>query len=113
MRTGGFAATRLALLVSISRTPRLSAMPSGPPTALQRYGMYLGDTGGGINLYAVHPQSYPSHPYIGLLPDEPYPPLPNIPIDRFRVIELGPVTPPWVLRSRARLVPTQCATMRW
>ncbi len=80
--------------------------------ALQRYGMYLGDTGNGINLYAVHPQSYPSNPYVGLLPAEAYPRLPNIPIDRFRVIELGPVTPPSVLRSLARLVPTGCATMR-
>jgi hypothetical protein len=81
--------------------------------ALQRYGMYLGDTGGGINLYAVQPQSYPSDPYVGLLPSEAYPRLPNIPIDRFRVIDLGPVTPGWILQSRARLVPTGCATMRW
>lgn len=81
--------------------------------ALQRYGMYLGDTGGGgPSLYAVHPQSYRSDRYAGLLPLVDYPPLPNIPIDRFRVLELGPVTPPATLYSRARVVPTRCAKMR-
>jgi hypothetical protein len=81
--------------------------------ALQRYGMYLGDTnGGGVGLYAVSPQSYSSNPYAGLLPADPYPRFANIPVERFRVIELGPVIPPSVLRSRARLVRTGCATMR-
>lgn len=80
--------------------------------ALQRYGMYLGDTGGGLGLYAVHPQSFRSDRYAGLLPPVDYPQLPNIPIDRFRVLELGPVTPPAVLRSRSRIVPTRCAKLR-
>jgi hypothetical protein len=81
--------------------------------ALQRYGMYLGDTnGGGVGLYAVSPQGYSSNPYAGLLPSDPYPQLRNIPIDRFRVIKLSPIVPPSVLRSRARLVRTGCAKMR-
>jgi CARDB len=80
--------------------------------ALQRYGMYLGDTGGGVNVYAIHPQSYPSDRYAGVLPPVAYPDLENIPIDRLRVLELGRVTPTATLRSRARLVPTGCATMR-
>jgi hypothetical protein len=104
--------------LQLDPTLDLNSLPLQPyertiARALQRYGMYLGDTGGGINLYAIHPQSYPSDPYVGLLPLEAYPPLPNIPIDRFRVIDLGPVTPGWILQSRARLVPTGCATMRW
>jgi hypothetical protein len=81
--------------------------------ALQRYGMYLGDTGGGApSLYAVHAQSYRSDRYAGLLPSVDYPPLANIPIDRFRVLELGPITSPARLSSRARVVPTPCARMR-
>jgi hypothetical protein len=80
--------------------------------ALQRYGMYLGDTGGGLSLYAVHPQSYQSDRYAGLLPPVDYPQLPNIPIDRFRVLKLGPVTPPAVLAARARIVPNRCAKLR-
>jgi hypothetical protein len=81
--------------------------------ALQRYGMYLGDTnGGGVGLYAINPQSYPSDPYVGQLPRDPYPRLSNIPIERFRVIQLGPVVPPSILRSRAKLVRTRCARMR-
>jgi len=80
--------------------------------ALQRYGMYLGDTGGSLALYAVHPQSYASDRYAGLFPAEAYPDLPSIPVDRFRVLDLGPVTPPRVLRARARLVRSHCTSRR-
>jgi hypothetical protein len=95
----------------------LSSLPLRPyertiARALQRYGMYLGDTGGGLNIYAVHPQSYPSDRYAGLLPPVTYPDLKNIPIERFRVLNVGPLTPPAALRSRAKLVATRCATMR-
>jgi len=80
--------------------------------ALQRYGMYLGDTGGTLNLYAVHPQTYPSDPYADIFPPDPfYPNLPNIPIERFRVLELGVVIPTEILRLNAKLAPTGCATL--
>jgi hypothetical protein len=81
--------------------------------ALQRYGMYLGDTNsGGASVYAVSPQAYSSNPYSGLLPADTYPGLARIPIERFRVLRLGPTIPTSVLRSRARVVRTGCARMR-
>jgi hypothetical protein len=70
--------------------------------ALKRYGMILGDTGGALSLYAVGAQSWPTDPYPGLLEDDVYTYLANIPVDRFRVIETGsqkPVTPLAVLQS--------------
>lgn len=80
--------------------------------ALQVYGMYLGDSGGGVNLYAVHPQSYRANVYDGLLPAETYPDLSRIPADRFRVLELGPLMTRAELNGRARLVSSGCASMR-
>jgi hypothetical protein len=68
--------------------------------ALKRYGMILGDTGGALSLYAVGAQSWPTDPYPGLLEDDVYTYLSNIPVDRSRVIETGsqkPVTPLAVL----------------
>jgi hypothetical protein len=60
--------------------------------ALQRYGMYLGDTGSGnVSLYAANPQSYSHDPYAGTLPGGPYVRLPDIPLDGFRVLAHGPV----------------------
>ena len=47
-------------------------------------------------------QSWPTDPYPGLLEDDVYTYLSNIPVDRFRVIETGsqkPVTPLAVLPS--------------
>jgi hypothetical protein len=59
--------------------------------ALQRYGMYLVDNGSsGIGLYAIDPKSVNGNPYEGVLPDEEWPLLSNIPLDEFRVIEMGP-----------------------
>jgi hypothetical protein len=78
--------------------------------ALRRYGMYLGDTGGALTVYAVHPQSFLGDRYAGLLPSVTYPDLRNIPVNRFRVLELDPITPPAILRARAKLVSTGCAT---
>jgi hypothetical protein len=76
--------------------------------ALQRYGMYLADTGGNVSLYAVNPQSYRQNPYAGVLPGGKYVGIRDIPIDRFRVIEHGP------LRQSAEpgLVPSGCGTVR-
>jgi hypothetical protein len=62
--------------------------------ALQRYGMYLADTGGNnVSLYAVNPQSYRRNPYRGLLPGGDYVDLRNIPINLFRVINFGRIRP--------------------
>lgn len=57
--------------------------------ALQQYGMFLGDDGGGVTLQAVHPQSYAGNPYEGLLPDRKYVYLDNIPLERLQVLELS------------------------
>lgn len=54
--------------------------------ALQEYGMYLGDTGGTLTLYAAHPQSFDAA-YQELMPLEAFPRLDGIPLDRLRVLE--------------------------
>jgi hypothetical protein len=58
--------------------------------AMQEYGIIVGDTGGTLSFFAVHPQSYPTNPYTGILPDRVSVSLPNIPVNRFRVIASGP-----------------------
>jgi hypothetical protein len=58
--------------------------------ALQRYGMIVGDTGGAMGLFAVHPKSYGANPYEGVLPNGPYAYLNKIPVNRFRVLKLPP-----------------------
>jgi len=71
--------------------------------ALQRYGMYLSDTGGSLALQAVHAQS------IGV----PYPwgagdaSLPVALAEHLRVLELGRSH-----RTVYRFVPTHCAQLR-
>lgn len=74
---------------------------------LQEYGMILGDSGGGIELEAVHPQSARGDPYAGLLPDEAIVDLGRIPVERLRILRLGPVRPD----AEAELVPGGCARM--
>jgi hypothetical protein len=58
--------------------------------ALQVYGMYLGDTGGGIGLSMLHAYSFEGNPYEGLLPDEVITEgdifLTKLPPDSFRVL---------------------------
>jgi hypothetical protein len=76
--------------------------------ALQRYGMYLADTSSNVTLYAVNSQSYLENPYTGLLPAVPYAPLDGIPIDRFRVLERGPVT----RAANLDVVPSGCGRLR-
>ncbi len=60
--------------------------------ALQKYGMFLVDNGGdtGIAVYAVDPKSVNGDPYSGILPDEDYISLSNIPVEAFEVLELLP-----------------------
>jgi hypothetical protein len=73
--------------------------------ALQQYGMYLGDTGGALALYAVSPQSFGFNPYAGLLPDAPYVYLDKIPVNKFRVLTTGTQ----MARTPLAVVPSSCA----
>ncbi len=80
--------------------------------AMQEYGMILGDnSSGGISLYAVSPLSAQGDPYAGVLPP-PHPTygtvyLPNIPVNKFRVIKFGPQNPD----PEIALVSSGCAVM--
>ena len=73
--------------------------------ALQRYGMFLGDTGGSLALYAVNPQSFATNPYAGMLPADPYVFLDKIPVNRFRVLKVGTQQ----AKTRYSIVPSTCA----
>ncbi|BEL09725.1 hypothetical protein Q0Z83_079160 [Actinoplanes sichuanensis] len=83
----------------------LSAHERTIAEALQRYGMFLGDTGGALSLYGVHPQSFDTDQYAGLVPDDPYTFLNKIPVDRFRVLKTGKQ----VAQTRYSIVPSTCA----
>lgn len=72
--------------------------------ALQTYGMYCADDGGGISLYAISPLSCKVNPYKGLLPDDPIVYLNKLPVDEFRVLKLGPQS-----TDEAVLVANSCA----
>ncbi|MBL7262312.1 hypothetical protein [Paractinoplanes lichenicola] len=85
---------------------KLTAYERTIAEALQRYGMYLGDTGGAMALYAVSPQSFDtSNPYAGLLPDDPYVFLEKIPVNRFRVLKTGAQ----LAQTPLTVVPSSCA----
>jgi hypothetical protein len=71
--------------------------------ALQTYGMILGDTGGGVSLYAQNPQSTStSYPW----PGDKYNYLPTSLLSRMQVLTTGSQFSPTY-----KLVPTSCATM--
>jgi hypothetical protein len=75
--------------------------------ALQRYGMYLGDSGSPPSLYAINPQSYGStNPYSSAWGDQTYVYLNKIPADRFRVVAL-----PAQQQGSLQLVDSGCAKM--
>ncbi len=77
--------------------------------ALQEYGMYLVDVNStGISLEAIYPRSVLPNPYDGLLPDEDYPELPNIPAESFRVLKLPPQNATY--DEDNELVASGCAT---
>ncbi|MCF6170328.1 MAG: hypothetical protein L3J66_05045 [Bacteroidales bacterium] len=76
--------------------------------ALQQYGMYLSDDGGGLELEAVNPLSFSGNLYEGLLPDVEYVPLDNIPVSEFRVLKLSPQDG----TSEPQIVPNSCAEFR-
>ncbi len=78
--------------------------------ALQTYGMYLGDDGGGLALQAINPLSSSGDPYSGLLPDRRYVSLNGIPVNRFQVLDFPEPTP--ASEMDIRIVPNACAEFR-
>ena len=71
---------------------------------LQKYGMFLGDTGGTVALYAVNAQSFPGTPYPW--GDAAYPYMPTSLLEHMRVLELPPQH-----AQQNRLVETPCAEL--
>jgi hypothetical protein len=57
---------------------------------MQEYGMIMGDVGEGIQLFAINPISVQGNPYQGVLPNEEYVHIPNIPFKYFRVLKMSP-----------------------
>ncbi len=76
--------------------------------ALQKYGMYLCDDGGGLELEAVNPLSFSANPYDGLLPDVEYVPLSHIPVSEFKILKL----PPQDGTSEPQVVKNSCSTFQ-
>ncbi len=75
--------------------------------ALQEYGMYCADDGGGIQLYAINPISVKNNPYQDIWGDQTYIYLDKIPVNRLRVLKLGPQN-----NSEPQLVANACAEFR-
>lgn len=61
-------------------------------TALQKYGMYCADDGGGLSLYAINPISSKNNPYENIWGDQTYVFLNKIPVDQFQVLTLAAQT---------------------
>jgi hypothetical protein len=80
--------------------------------AMQEFGLLLVDNGGdtGIGLYAIDPKSVSGNLYDDILPDQDIVGLPNIPLDQFRVLKLGPQNRDF--QSDLRVVEDACAVMR-
>jgi hypothetical protein len=74
--------------------------------AMQTYGMILGDTGGALGVSAVGSYSFATDPYRGILPEEEFPDLSRIPVNRFRVLELPSQQP----RPPQQLVASGCGS---
>ncbi len=72
--------------------------------ALQRYGMFLVDSGGGISVYARGPHGAPRGSWRGLLPSRTYPTLDAIPVNRLQVMDTGPQ----IRDPDVRLAPSGC-----
>lgn len=75
--------------------------------ALQEYGMYCADDGGGISLYAVNPISCKTNPYQDIWGDQVYIYLDKIPVERFRVLTL-----PSQNDEEADIVSNSCAQFK-
>ena len=72
--------------------------------ALQRYGMYCADTGGGLQLYGLHAHSSRTNPWAPWFGEQALVDLSKIPADRFRVLALPPQRD-----DEPELVPNDCA----
>ncbi|NOZ45909.1 MAG: hypothetical protein GXO79_03915 [Chlorobi bacterium] len=72
--------------------------------ALQEYGMYCADDGGGLSLYAINPVSCINNPYENIWGDQIYVSMDKIPADQFRVLSL-----PAQNDVEAELVSNSCA----
>lgn len=72
--------------------------------AMQEYGMILVDrTSAELSIRAVNPISVNINPYEGILPDEKWVELPNIPVEHFRVLKL-----PELIDAEPELVLNEC-----
>ncbi len=79
--------------------------------AMQTYGIYLVDDGGGIQLYAIDPDSVQGNPYAGILnSDEDYEIIDGIPWERLQVLRLPPQDPDF--RQRLVVADNGCAHFR-
>lgn len=87
--------------LGLSRETRIIAR------AMQEYGMILGDNGGALSIYAIHPYSFAADPWRRTWPGTDFADLSAIPVERFRVLALGPQ------RARDRFEPEAdgCARM--
>ncbi|MCF6366155.1 MAG: hypothetical protein L3J35_08135 [Bacteroidales bacterium] len=72
--------------------------------ALQVYGMYCADDGGGLSLYAINPLSCKTNPYENIWGNDIFVYLTKIPVDKFRILLL-----PQQNNTEATLVSNSCA----
>ena len=75
--------------------------------ALQEYGMYCADDGGGLQLYAVNPICVKNNPYESIWGDQTLVFLDKIPADRFRILKLPPQS-----TKEPKLVSNSCIQFR-
>ena len=75
--------------------------------AMQKYGMYCADDGGGVQLYAINPVSFSKNPYENIWGDKTYVDLSKIPAGQFRVLKLPPQQ-----NGEPELVSNSCAEFR-
>jgi len=80
--------------------------------AMQEYGLFLTDRGGGpvMALYAIDPRSVNGNPYNGIFPDEDYVTLDKIPLNRLQVMQLPPQDPEY--QQKLGLPEDSCRTLR-
>lgn len=91
-RSGGGAALPEGARVRLDPSLNLASLGLTPyeltiATAMQKYGMILGDTSGGFTVYAQNPQSAPGA-FTGLLPDDTWVDLTKIPTSKLQVMTL-------------------------
>lgn len=71
--------------------------------ALQKYGMYCADDGGGLQLYAVNANSYSENPYKNYWGTKALVSLKKIPAEHFRVLQFG-----MQKKTEAHILPNPC-----